>query len=176
MQKNAYLKIAVLTFLFLSCNKNAITKQDIDNFISENEKISFSCLKNVTIVQRSSNLNNIVYAVGRYSGNLPVYIVTYSLKEEKVTKIDKSILRSARINDYLTECEIYSAIKMTRSKDFFLLAVDSLGNVFINPFQFNSPPYFLRLQNKSKAKTVRYGYIYELYKNNWYLNKLRQDN
>ena len=171
MQKK--LKLVFFTFLLLSCNKNVITKQEIDKFISENEKNSFSNIKNITIVQRSRNLSNIVYAVGRYSGNLPVYIVTYNLSEDKVTKIDKSILKSSGSDEYLTEYEIYNAIKITRSKDLYLLAVDSLENVFINPFQFNSPPYFLRLKNQSEAKMVRYGYIYELYKNNWYLNKTR---
>ena len=71
----------------------------------------------------------------------------------------------------LTEIEINNAVATIRKYDFFLLSVDSSKNVFINPFIANQPPYFLRLEEETGDSTIKKGYVYKLYRDNWYITK-----
>jgi hypothetical protein len=161
---------------FSSCHNKRITNEDIDKFISKYNDSSFSELKNITVIQRSKSVNEVVYVVGKFSGNLPVYFATFDLAKGKVISINKNNLEKTSTKEYLTENEIFEAINVIRQYDFYLLSIDSSENVFANPFHPNEPPYLLRLKVATGDSIIRNGYVYELYKENWYLNKSRKAN
>jgi len=146
---------------------------DIDTFITKYKDENFNALKNVSIVQRSSDGSEAVYVVGKFEGNEPVYFVTYNLNRKTITQIDNTKLKENNLQDYFTNDEIESYIETIRKYGFYLLAVDSDNNLYVNPFYSGEPPYLLRLNSISRDSTVRKGYVYELYRDNWYLNKTR---
>lgn len=161
---------------FSSCDNKRITNEDIDKFISKYNDSSFSELKNITVTQRSKSINEVVYVIGKFSENLPVYFATFDLAKEKVISINKTNLEKTNTKEYLAENEIFNAVNVIRKYDFYLLSVDSSENVFVNPFHPNEPPYLLRFKVATRDSIVRKGYVYELYKENWYLNKSRKEN
>lgn len=161
------LSILILT----SCKSDGIEKTQIDEFIKKYQDESFDSFKDVFVAIRGSNtlLNNI-YIVSKCGGNLPVYFVTYNFVTNSITEINKSALTNSNVKDYFTEKEINTIITNFRKYDFYLLGVDSDGNVFINPFKTNAPAYFLKLKDVSNQKKIKKGYVYTHYKNNWYIN------
>ncbi|MCC7244659.1 MAG: hypothetical protein IT269_03185 [Saprospiraceae bacterium] len=161
---------------FSYCKNERVSNVDIDNFISRYNDSSFNEIKNIAISQRSRGINEVVYVVAKSSGNMPVYFVTFDLVREKVISINKNNLEKANTKEYLTENEILNAVNAIRKHDFYLLSVDSLENVFVNPFHPEEPPYLLRLKVATGDSIVRKGYLYELYKENWYLNASRKEN
>lgn len=78
-------------------------------------------------------------------------------------------MNSDSISDYLTETEIKNAIFTIRKYGFYLLSVDGLDNVYINPFYSSAPAYLLRLKISTGDSIVRMSFVYTLYKDNWYL-------
>lgn len=123
--------------------------------------------------ERSRNGDEIIYGVSRTGENKPPYFVEYSISRQSIIAVNKSLLEKGSVIDYLTVGEITKAVKIMRRCDFFLLSVDSSGNVFINPFSANSPAYFLRLNVPTKDTVIRKGYVYEHYKENWYINRTK---
>lgn len=167
--------ICFITSLF-SCSgtDTTITDMEIEKFISKYEEIKFDQVKNISISQRSRNVNEIVYVVGKAEGNLPVYFVTFNLQKREVTDINRKNLEKSKVKDYLTQDEIINAVSEIRNHDFYFLAVDSLENVYINPYYVNEPPFLLRLKIATGDSVVKRGYAYELYKGRWYLNRSRR--
>jgi len=170
------LRFTILLILFMnlySCSNRVVTNEDIDKFISKYQNENFESLKGISILQRSRDLNEIVYVVDKLEDNKPPYFVEFNITKKSITNINKTQLEKDSISDYLTHTEITAAVNTIRKYDFFLLAVDSSKNVFINPFYANAPAYFLRLKVETGDSTIRKGYVYELYKDNWYLNKTK---
>lgn len=173
------IRIAILIYCFIgfaSCNNNTITTNDIDEFISKYNDVKFDEIKDISISQRSKNLNEVTYVIGKFDGNKPVYFATYNLIKEKIININKSNLEKTNTKEYLTENEILIAVKTIRKYNFYSLSVDSFENIYINPFYATEPPYFLRLRVALDSSEVKKGYVYELHKKNWYLNKTRRKN
>ena len=119
-------------------------------------------------------MNEVIYVVGKFEGNKPVYFVTYDLSKKALVQIDNTKLKEANVKEYFTGDEIGNYIEIIRKYGFYLLGVDENNNLYVNPFYKNEPPYFLRLNSIIKDTTVRKGYVYELYRDNWYLNKTRR--
>lgn len=173
------LRFAIIIYFFMgfsSCSNRSITNGDIDKFISKYDSVRFDELKDISIAQRSKDLSKIVYVVGRCEGNHPVYFVTFDLQKQSVMTIDKTNLEKSKVQEYPTQDEIFNAVNTIRKHDFSFLAVDSSENVYVNPFYANEPPYLLRLKIATGDSVIRKGYVYELYKDNWYLNKTRRKN
>jgi hypothetical protein len=147
--------------------------KNINIFIIKYNNVSFKDLKNVFIAQRSSNLTEVIYMVGKFGGKQPLYFATYSRSKKVITNINDAYLRAENVPDYFTHAEIRHYIEIIRKYDFYLLAMDSDKNLYVNPYYYNEPPLLLRLNTEPKDSTVRKGYVYELYKGNWYLNKTR---
>ena len=164
-----------LVFLFsCSSGNNPITNKEIDKFISKYNEVKFDQVKDISITQRSRGTSEVVYVVGKAEGNLPVYFVTFDLKKKEIVGIDKTSLEKTKVQDYLTRDEIFNAVNIIREFDFYSFAVDRLQNVYINPFHADEPPYFLRLKTFTGDSIIKRGYVYELYKNRWYLNRTRR--
>jgi len=161
--------LLIMTFI-ISCQNNSNIKMKRDKFIEKYQNENFSEFKNTFICVRQNNIIELIYMVGKFEGKLPMYFVTYNIIRSEVTQINKSALKEANIDDYFTDEEIKSLISNFRKYDFYLLGVDTGNNVFINPYNVNSPPYFLRLKTLTNEKSIKKGYIYDQYKNNWYIN------
>lgn len=154
-----------------SCNNREVSNKDIDNFILKYDNENFENLRGLSIFQRSRGINEIVYGIGKYQENKPLYFVEFNVLKKSITKINRTLLEKDSVQDYLTEIEINNAVETIRQYDFFLLSVDSSKNVFINPFIANQPAYFLRLEEETGDSTIKKGYAYKLYKDNWYITK-----
>lgn len=159
--------------LFFSCSDNNInvTDKKIDKFISKYNDVKFDELKDISILQRSRSFTEVVYVIGKGDGRLPVYFVTFDIKKEKIAGINRKNLIDKKMNDYLTSDEIHNAINIIRKYGFYFLAVDSIHNVYINPFYANEPPCLLRLKIPTGDSVVRKGHVYDLYNKEWYLNR-----
>ncbi len=157
----------------LSCTNKGISKNDIDKFISKYQGENFDAIKGMSVFERSRSGDEIVYGVSMLGEGKPPYFVEYSISRKSVIKINKSLLTKASVTEYLTADEIARAINTITEYGFFLLSVDSSRNVFINPFSSNSPAYFLRLNVLTGDSVVRKGYVYEQYRNNWYINRTK---
>ena len=171
------LRFTILVYFFMifsSCYNRSISNDDINIFISKYNDVRFDEFKDISITLRSKGMDEIVYIVDRFGGNRPVYFVTFNLQKQSVTYIDKTNLEKSKVQEYLTKDEIMNAVSTIRKYDFYLLAVDSSENVYINPFYADEPPYLMRLKNSIGDSSVNKGYVYELYKDNWYLNKTRR--
>lgn len=167
--------ICFFAFLF-SCsgNNNGITGKAIEEFIGKYENVKFDELKDIAVSIRGRNMGEIVYIVGKGEVSLPVYIVTYNTQRGEIAEINRINLEKSQVQDYLTRDEIMNAIKVIRKYNFYHLATDSFQNVYINPFYAEEPPYFLRLKTFTGDSIVRKGFVYDLYKNKWYLNRTRR--
>jgi hypothetical protein len=164
--------------VFFSCynRNNAITNKDVDEFILKYRDVRFDDLKDISIAQRGRNVGSEVYVVGNGEGSFPVYFVTFDFQKKEITTIDKTNLEKSKVQDYLTKDKISKAINVIKKYNLYFFAVDSSQNVYINPFYANEPAYFLRLKAFTGDSTIKRGYVYELYKDRWYLNKTRRRN
>jgi hypothetical protein len=167
------MRYIILICLFtglLSCSNRSTSVHDVDDFISKYKNEDFNGLKNIIIAERSADRSKIIYLIGKSEGNMPVYFVTFDRARQTVTHINNSILIQSHVPDYFTKDGIINAVNVFRKYDFYLLGVDSSKNVYINPFRANEPVYLLRLNTATGDSIVRKGYVYKLYKDNWYLN------
>ncbi|MDO5655060.1 MAG: hypothetical protein Q4G27_02850 [Flavobacteriaceae bacterium] len=172
------LSILLQAFVLFSCNQNSndnnfIKKRmsEIDIFIAKYSDTDFSEFKNSFIAIRQKDRNEVIYLVQRPENNLPVYFVTYDLQKKNITDINRSMLEKNGVEDYYTDEDIVNLVNLFRKYDFALLQVDNDNNVFINPFEINSPAILLRLNSETNEKTIKKGYVYTHYKNNWYVRK-----
>ncbi|MGB6084915.1 hypothetical protein [Moheibacter sp.] len=164
--------ILVQILLFLSCSQGEkVNKNEIDSFIEKYNLTDFSEFKDSFVAIRQKNRNEVTYLVQKSEGNLPVYFVTYNLYKQDITEINRELLQEMDVADYYTDSQIKHLIDIFRKYDFALLHVDRNNNVFINPNKINSPPTLLRLNVKTNEEFIKKGYVYILYKENWYLRK-----
>ncbi len=168
------LELALLIFFlisFSSCYNKPISNSEIDKFIARYDSVNFNAVKGISISIRSGGLTDVVYVIDKSGGNQPVYFVTVNNITGSITKINRDLLKRDSIPDYLTENELSNAVREIRRYKFCLLTVDSLENVFINPFRVDEPAFFLRLKNATGDSAVRKAYAFTLYKRNWYVNR-----
>lgn len=161
----------VLQLTFTSCDNPK--GQDIDAFIAKYTGEDFSMFRGVSIFQRSAGMTHIMYGIGLSGAKKPLYFVEYNLIRQKVTTINNKLVKEAGYNDYLTNKQIEKYITDFRRYNFYLLSVDDSNNVFVNPYSANSPALLMRMNYATGEKIVRKGYVYELYKGEWYLNHTR---
>lgn len=170
--KISYIFISVLSML-LACNTTGPSRDEIDKVIKKYDRESFDEFRNVFISERSKTGNEIVYLLHKFEDDLAVYFVHYDLINGRILKIDDKMLKNRGMAGYFTEQEIADIIKKFRKYKVYLLGVDDDGNIYLNPFYSNEPPFLLKLKNTPKDREVKKGYMYTLYKGNWYLNKTK---
>lgn len=155
--------------VFCSCQNSK--KQDIDSIISKYNDFDFSNFKESFIAIRQKNNSETIYILGDSEGNKPLYFIEYDEVKGKIVKINKSMLKKAKITDYFNDKEIEKLISHFRKYDIVLLSVDEDNNVFINPFEINSPALLIRFDKLPNTKRLKKGYFYKQYKGNWYLKE-----
>lgn len=156
---------------FSSCSNRSITNDDIDKFISKYHDETFSNFIGVSISYRDSDLGDNIYMVAKQGGKYPPYIVHFNKRKNEVTNIDNKLLIKSNCKDYFNDTQIKDLMARFIGFNVQNLSVDSVGNVFISPFYGEHSPTLLRLAVTTNEKVVKKGYVYELYKDNWYLNK-----
>ncbi|WP_312300654.1 hypothetical protein [Chryseobacterium sp.] len=162
--------IFFLSFVvFYSC-QNSKT-QDIDSVISKYDDTDFSVFKGAFIAIRQRNSSETTYMLGDSEGNNPLYFIEYDEMTNKIILINNSILKKAKIPDYFSNEEIEKLITYFRKYDFVLLSVDKDNNVFINPFEINSPALLIRFNKLPNTEKIKKGYAYKQYTGNWYLKE-----
>lgn len=159
-----------------SCSKKySNEKEAINDFIARYDTVAFDELKGIFIAQRDRIFTGTIYMVeSKKRKNEPLYFVTYNWIKQSVTEIKKPDREENKLTDTLATNDIIKAVDIIRYYDFYLVAVDDSQNVYINPFRPDEPAFFLRLKHATGDSIVRKGYVYELYRNNWYLNISRQ--
>ena len=151
-----------------SCKVN----KDYDSFIKKYDNYDFSIFKNTNITYRDSDGTINIYVFTNKEGNKPVYFVHFDKLKNIITSIDRSMLKKANFKDYYTDEQISTLMNDFMKYDFYILGSDNEGNVFINPYKVNSPPFFLRLKEKTGKDTIKKGFTYKRYKKNWYINTI----
>lgn len=168
----------ILFYIFLClsfCTSTQdLSKNDIDSFIAKYNGQDFSAFRGVSIIQRSTSIAEVVYEVNKMEGNLPAYFVSYDLEKRKLKRINNPGLKRKNAADYLTASEIEKCIKDFRNYKFFLIAVDNDNNLYVNPFYENAPPYLLRLDKSIADSIIRKGFVYEKYKDRWFVNRTKR--
>lgn len=171
-----FLSISLFVLALFSCNQksnNRMTSEEktnnIDLFIKKYNQTDFSEFKNAFVTIRQKDHNEVIYLIHKFENSLPVYFVTYDLQQNSITNINRDLLKKSGIEDYYTDETISNLVYSFQKYDFGLLGVDSNNNVFINPFEINTPAVLLRLSSKTNEKQLKKGYTYTHYKDNWYL-------
>lgn len=167
--------IFILNVLFvISCRRSDdnISKKDIDAFITKYQNVDFSEFRNYFIAIRQITITGeIIYIVSKTEEDLPPYFVHFNKLRKKAIEIDNSLLIERGYKAYFKNREIKRLIIKFHKYGFHLLGVDMDNNVFINPFQVNSPAILLRLNKSINKDTIIKGYNYIRYKDNWYLRE-----
>jgi hypothetical protein len=171
--KSHFLLLLVCTSVLLNVNCTNNREPDIDSFIEKYKDEKFESLKGMGIFERSGGITEITYGISAESKGVPLYFVSYNLVTGKIKTINNNPGETGKSTKYLEESQVKSAIHQIRKHKFFLIFVDDSSNVFINPYYPNSPPFFLRLNKSTNQPGVKMGYVYERYKNNWYINLTR---
>lgn len=165
-----YFRILILAIFFFitACNK----EKNYYDFINKYDNCDFSEFNNTFIVYRGTNDNKEVYHVSRMENDEPSYIVYYDSFSEKVKSIDDSNLKKMNIKPYYSKEKIDEIFHDFSKYDFYIIGCDNDNNVLINPYEANTPPYFLRLNEKSEKKYIKKGYVYQHLKGKWYINTI----
>lgn len=158
----------IISFFCTSCKVN----KDYDSFIDKYQNYNFSLYKNTNITYRDSYDTTNIYVLTNKVGNKPVYFIHYDKAKKLITEIDRKMLKKANIPDYYTDEQIKIIIDDFIKYDFYILGCDEEGNVYINPYKSNTPPFFLRLKDKKSKETIKMGFTYKHYKRNWYINTM----
>jgi len=162
--------IFFLSFVvFYSCQSSK--DQNIDSVISKYNDTDFSIFKKSFIAIRQENSSETIYMLGASEANKPLYFIEYNEVINKITNINKSLLEKTKTPDYFSNEKIEKLITYFRKYDIVLLSVDEDNNVFINPFEINSPALLIRFDKSPNAERVKKGYSYKKYKENWYLKE-----
>jgi hypothetical protein len=157
-------------FLFISCNYS-INNDRIDSFISKYQNENFIKFENSSISFRSRNGGENIYMINSQEENYPVYIVHFDAGRKEVTNIDRTLLEKVNCKNYFSDEKIKDLMNEFMKYDFSSISSDKRGNIFISPFSEENAPFFLRIKNKTNEKIIKKGFVYVLYKDNWYINK-----
>ncbi len=174
MKKYSLYTLCIFLFfnIFIFSTTSCQRKQNInkDEFIEKYQIEDFSKFSNSFIAIRSKGLLEVTYMIHEFGSNLPPYFVIYNCLTNSIIKIDNTMLKEEGIDDYYTEKEISDLIIEFRKYDFYLLGSDNEGNVLINPYEINQPAFYVRATNTNLPDTIRIGYVYKKFKDNWYIN------
>jgi len=153
-----------------SCSDRNISNDDIDKFISKYQDKTFSNFIGVSITFRDTDFGNDIYMVAKQGGKYPPYIIHFNKRKKEITSISNILLKQGNFHNYFDESKIKDLMQRFIDFDVKNLSVDSIGNVFISPFYGEHSPNLLRLNAITNERVVKKGYVYELYKGNWYVN------
>jgi len=168
------MRLIILIFSFIcifSCTNTEVKNNNIDKFISKYQNETFSKFIGVSITFRDSDFGSDIYMVSKQGGKYPPYIIHFNKRLKQVTSIDDKLLKQSNFNSYFDENQIKDLMKEFIEFDVKNLSADSIGNIFISPFYGEYSPNLLRLNTTKIEKVVKKGYVYDWYKDNWYLNK-----
>lgn len=171
MRIKLVIRLLALISIFYSCGEpgKEMNEKKVDSFISEYQNVDFLEFKDSFVAIRQKKGKDIIYIIQNISKNLPVYMVTYDQIRNQVVKIDRTALIKMNVTDYYSEEEIDRLIDDFRKYDFALIQVDSNDNVFINPWVVGAPAQLLRIREVAQEDTIKKGYVYKKYKDNWYI-------
>lgn len=151
--------------LLQSCNG-----QNMDDVITRLDSTNFSDLKGLSIYFRSrgNESNTNIYFVNVFSGKCSPYSVEVNKSKIDELQIKNDLVLKTCDKDYLDTEAIKSAIEKYLELNVCLFQVDSLGNVYINPYE-QKPPTLLRIsEDNILPKDINQ---FEPYKGNWYIRK-----
>jgi hypothetical protein len=163
--KNKFLLIVLILLNTLqSCNSQNSNYNDVlDRFNGED----FTCLKGVFVNIRGNIKNDtVVLMMSKYRFKYSPYIIRASYSNKEVLEID-SKLANRDSNNYFSEDEIKTFTKCFLKYKLEVLAVDNDGNVYINPYQQETP---ILLRKSIYSIPIDFNQ-YKLYKGNWYIKK-----
>jgi hypothetical protein len=170
------LRFAILLYFFMglsSCSNRSITNDDIDKFILKYHDETFSNFIGVSISYRDSDFGDNIYMVAKQGGKFPPYIVHFNKEKNEITSVDDKLLKQSNCKNYFNDTQIKDLMISFIGFNVQNLSVDSNRNVFVCPFYGEHSPILLRLSVMTNEKVVKKGYVYELYKDNWYLSKTK---
>jgi hypothetical protein len=168
------LRFTIIMYCFMefsSCSNRSISDGDIDKFISIHHNETFSDFMGISITYRGSDFSDNIYMISKQGAKFPPYIVHFNKKKDEITSIDNRLLVQSSCEEYFTKNEIKQLMAKFVGFNVFNLSVDSGGNVFISPFYAEHSPILLRLNIGENEKSIKKGYAYELYKDNWYIKR-----
>ncbi|MES2389177.1 MAG: hypothetical protein V4543_14335 [Bacteroidota bacterium] len=141
----------------------------IEDVVEKHNFTDFSKLKNRFIHFRSTgtNRNTSIYFVGEFRGACGPYAVLVNDDDNGIIKIEKDLVLIRCEHDYLDSSEIEISIKEYLKLELYVIGVDTVGNVYINP-NSQDPPILLRLMPNSKPSDIN---EFKHYKGNWYIRK-----
>lgn len=153
-----------LLFLLQSCNRTKLTTDDIIEKYNEED---FSCLSGVFANYRGGKYENLVsILISQDNVNCSPYIVKVNYDNGEIVTINDT-LPKRDCDGYFTDNQIKNFTKCFLKYKFQVLAVDSDGNVYINPDQ-QGLPTLLRKENNSTPGDLK---NFKLYKGKWYIRK-----
>ncbi len=152
--------------LFTQCRSK--TKIEItEDLVSKLDTVNFSNLRNRTVLCRSvGGPFSLRYLVRNYSESKCLsYSVDYNIIFNRVSQINRGLVHETCNSDYLDSLQLVSAVETTAHYKLQLLQVDSLGNVYINPFNYERP---LLMRSADQSNVVNHS-IYKPFKGNWFI-------
>ncbi|MDR1545040.1 MAG: hypothetical protein LBS50_11695 [Prevotellaceae bacterium] len=157
------MKKIILFFCLLSifgCKKSTKTIENyrdisVDSIFKIIDCIDTHKLNNTIIFRRHKKQN--LYLLGNSSGNNSLFYVY--VKENNIIEYD------SLKNNYLTQQEIESKMNEYLTFRFPRIMVDSLENIYVNPYEFESIVFIKKVSNQ----LVFYQNYALFYKNNWYV-------
>lgn len=160
--------ILLIEINLISCSSVGSIDNEASDFFNRYQNETFCKLNNFSISERDRTLSKIIYLVNEFSYDTPPYVVEYSLIRRSIVSIDNKLLMQNGSSDYFSREEIQEITQAIRKYKFYLLEIDSLGSVFINPYESNSPAVYLRLYKNSELSEVFYKHKYVKEMGVWY--------
>ncbi|MCD7971331.1 MAG: hypothetical protein LUG18_01480, partial [Candidatus Azobacteroides sp.] len=148
--------------------KLIISQEEKDSIIYVYENQDFSGLENISIGILEEGKSMIIYFISKR--NEENYILKYNLKESVISKF--SYFDIPEGEKILSEEELTSIIENFRKYGIYMLEIDEEKNIYINPYEINAPPYYMKCKSDTTKQLLeKNDFIYEKYKDNWYINK-----
>lgn len=156
----------LLAYPFQSCKEQ---NMNIDEIIQRYNNEDFNSLKNKSVYFRSkgNRRTSSIYFVNVFKGKCSPYAVEYDDEAKKVIEIKNHLVLKSCKKDYLSTSEIEQVITKFKEYNFYLIQVDEVGNVYINP-NGQDLPTILRKEPNSTPTDIN---KYKFYKDNWYIKK-----
>ncbi|MCC8409725.1 hypothetical protein LJ707_12370 [Mucilaginibacter sp. UR6-1] len=167
-----YLPLALLITVWSSCIKPITYKEATDALIKKYDKTDFSLFNQFYIHYQSSgnNINSKIYFAGvRVKGfNCAPYAVEHSkFIIMDFFDISNKLVLQSNCSDYMSDNQIKHMTSAIDEYDFFMIEADSVGNVYIRPYE--SDHHVLLRSVPSPQKSVLEGFKH--YKGRWYIHE-----
>lgn len=142
-------------------------KENPQEMVESFEQEDFDSFRGITVYYRSAGdgLNTSIYFINRNDRDCGPYVITVRRSDNKVLKISNHLLTYC--NSYFDEPTIDSVFGKFLDMNIGYLKVDTVGNVYINPYE-GAEPTLIRVTpefDKSKLNS------YQLIKDKWYIQK-----